>query len=63
MISISKTILAVLACAVFLSGATPVSNPPNTGMADPVALINAFDNYFPDTAIHTAPGVVDASPT
>ena len=46
MISISKTILAVLACAVFLSGATPVSNPPNTGMADPVALMNAFDNFL-----------------
>jgi cytochrome c peroxidase len=46
MISIRKTILAVLACAVFLSGATPVSNPPNTGMADPVALINAFDNFW-----------------
>ena len=46
MISVSKTILAVLACAVFLSGAAPVSNPPNTGMADPVALINAFDNFL-----------------
>ena len=46
MISISKTILPVLACAVFLSGATPVSNPPNTGMADPVALMNAFDNFL-----------------
>src|SRR5215471_18240635 len=46
MISISKTILAFLACAVFLSGAAPVSNPPNTGMADPAALINAFDNFL-----------------
>src|SRR5215469_15325390 len=46
MISVSKTILAFLACAVFLSGAAPVSNPPNTGMADPAALINAFDNFL-----------------
>ena len=34
--------------AVLLSGAEPLSNSPNTGMADPIALIGAFvpDVYF-----------------
>jgi cytochrome c peroxidase len=45
MTSMSKTVLIAIAFAVLLSGAAPVSNPPNTGMADPVALINAFDKY------------------
>src|SRR5215472_11651452 len=45
MTSISKTVLA-LASAVLLSMAAPISNPPNTGMADPVALINAFDKFL-----------------
>jgi hypothetical protein len=46
MISISKTVLVSFACAALSSGAESVSNPPNTGMADPVALVNAFDRFL-----------------
>ena len=46
MTSTSRTVLVPLAFAVSLSGAGPVSNPPNTGMADPVALIDAFDRFL-----------------
>jgi cytochrome c peroxidase len=42
----NKTVLVALAFAVLLFGAAPVGNPPNTGMADPVALISAFDNFL-----------------
>ncbi len=44
--SVKKTVLVSFACAVLSSGAESVSNPPNTGMADPVALMNAFDRYL-----------------
>ena len=46
MISMSKPGLVAFAFAVLLSGAAPVINSPNTGMADPDALINAFDKFL-----------------
>src|SRR5215471_13333533 len=46
MTSTSRTVLAPLAFAVLLSGAEPLSNSPNTGMADPIALIGAFDKFL-----------------
>jgi len=46
MTAMSKTVLATFAFTVLLSGAAPVANPPNTGMADPVALMNAFDKFL-----------------
>lgn len=42
-------------CPAVCSGAESAINPPNTGMADPVALINAFDGYK-STAHTTNPG-------
>jgi cytochrome c peroxidase len=45
-IVISAAALAGFACVVWKSGAQSVSNPPNTGMADPVALMNAFDRFM-----------------
>src|SRR5215831_11066517 len=44
--SICRTALVGLILAIFMSGATPVRNSPNTGMADPAALINAFDKFL-----------------
>jgi cytochrome c peroxidase len=41
-----KTALASLACATLLAAASPVTNPANTGMADPVAFMNAFDTFL-----------------
>ena len=46
MTSMNKTVLVAVGFAVSLCGATPAGNPPNTGMADPVALTNAFDRFL-----------------
>jgi hypothetical protein len=46
MSSINKALLLSFACAVLFSGADSINDPPNTGMADPVALINAFDRFL-----------------
>jgi mono/diheme cytochrome c family protein len=42
---VSGTLFASFACAVFCLAQENMTNPANTGMADPVALLNAFDRY------------------
>ena len=45
--AISNTVLVSFAFALLVwPAAEPVSNPPNTGMADPIALVNAFDRFL-----------------
>jgi cytochrome c peroxidase len=43
--AVGGALLASLGWAVFCSAQEKIANPPNTGMADPVALMNAFDRY------------------
>ncbi|HWB84034.1 MAG TPA: hypothetical protein VG675_07835 [Bryobacteraceae bacterium] len=53
--STHKALFACFACTVWIAGAAYGSGPPNTGMADPVALMNAFDKYvagLPATTNH-----------
>jgi cytochrome c peroxidase len=45
-VPIGTTVLVSLVCAAVASNEASVSNPPNTGMADPAALVNAFDKYL-----------------
>jgi hypothetical protein len=45
-IAIGGAFLVVFACATFSYGPESTANPPNTGMADPAALINAFDKFM-----------------
>ncbi|HWB84329.1 MAG TPA: hypothetical protein VG675_09330 [Bryobacteraceae bacterium] len=45
-ISLAGVIVATLACAMPGSGAEFAASSQNTGMADPIALMNAFDKYL-----------------
>jgi cytochrome c peroxidase len=44
MISIRNAVLLSFTCAALIADES-IGNPPNTGMADPAALMNAFDKY------------------